>query len=80
VISVIIDLLLPSRFVCGDGRYFHYSYDPDNAYRPFVVRVFECADCGTDLSASCDALYHLPGEVRPGVSTLIRGCARSTIL
>jgi hypothetical protein len=64
VIALMIDLLLPSTFGCGDNFYLRYTYE-DGALAPFVVRPFECAPCGINLSDQCEALCHIAAEDAP---------------
>jgi hypothetical protein len=66
VISLMVDLLLPERFTCGDGNYIRYIYNHESTFAPFVVRSFECTAClSANLSETCEALCHVDHTTAP---------------
>jgi hypothetical protein len=66
IISLMVDLLLPERFTCGDGNYIRYTYDRESPFAPFVVRSFECTACmSANLSETCEALCHVDHATAP---------------
>lgn len=56
-VSLLVDLLIVSKYACPDGTYMNYTYDNTTIVAPYVNRTFVCTAC-TVVSDFCQEKCH----------------------